>query len=341
MIFPQPQREHPYREYFVRHTDDAIIISDIEVPDQDPWMLKAATLVAMRFSIKHLMIVGDGIATDQATLNSWAQTWVEEHEVSYRTAVDMARQMVTRFATWFDTIDWTSGNHDDRIARKTGGEVTIDMLLSDTTVNFSQYAYMYIYSPKQKEWTYLCHPQNFAKNSVNLGQQLWAVTNAPDDYDENGNYIDDAAVREVHRNRSKCNVVLGHTHQMQSGRSPDDCYEIHALGCMRDRDRTKYVNISSNKHNKWNQGFLMMRDGKFYPLSRHGTDWETLLDDSIDSGVLSTVLTGQPGTRLARAQCSCAGTGRPTFPRCSGEHRQDAAHGGPECLPGAALPQGW
>lgn len=60
-----PESPSPvYDEFHVIKTNDAIIISDIEVPDHDAWMLRAALFTGMRFGIRKVIFAGDLIATD-------------------------------------------------------------------------------------------------------------------------------------------------------------------------------------------------------------------------------------------------------------------------------------
>lgn len=75
------------------------------------------------------------------------------------------------------------GNHDMRIDKKTGGQVTLEMLLDDTEMQFSRYSYMYLWMPKVREWVYVCHQFNYSRTSVKLAQQVWNVVSAPDGYD--------------------------------------------------------------------------------------------------------------------------------------------------------------
>lgn len=153
-----------YDEFHVIQTDDAIIISDIEVPDHDAWMLKAALLTGMRYGIRTCIFAGDLIATDQEALNTWLSTWAEDFgERSYRADLDELRQIIRRFQEWFtDGIYMVMGNHDLRIDKKTGGQVTLEMLLDDTDLQFSRYSYMYVWMPSKQEWVYVCHQFNYS-----------------------------------------------------------------------------------------------------------------------------------------------------------------------------------
>src|SRR5690606_13809689 len=172
------------------------------------------------------------------------------------------------------------GNHDLRIDKKTGGQVTLEMLLDDTDMEFSRYSYMYIWMPKTQEWVYVCHQFNYSKTSVRLAQNVWEVVSAPDGYDNaTGERIDDYDEWQHGKNKEKCHVIVTHTHVAQDGFSPDGNWRTIGMGCMRDDKRTKYKRARATKFPEWNQGFVLLRDGYFRPLTKTGTDWRDVLGD--------------------------------------------------------------
>lgn len=255
VVLPE-SRNKPYRDYTILEADSAVVISDIEIPDQDARMLRAALLVAMRRGIKTLIYNGDVIATDQTALNSWVAEWRDEGDVSYRTALDDTRSLMVQYGKWFEHQYFVSGNHDNRIARKTGGEIHLEMLLRDTPTKFSRYKYMYLKT--KRGWVYISHPKNYSIHAASkLGNDLWANTVAPD--------------------KSKCHIVLGHTHLAQTAWSPDGQQQLVSTGCM--RRQAQYADVEATSHRKWQRGFLVIDNGYFYPMTEFGTDWERELGD--------------------------------------------------------------
>jgi len=246
----------PYQDYKIIEADDALVISDLEIPDQDGYMLRAALLTAMKYDIKRLIYNGDVLATDQDSLNTWVKDFRGPHEVSYKTAVDQTRQLMVEYAKWFNEQYFVTGNHDNRIARKTGGEVYLEMLLADTGVTFSRYGYMFMKT--SRGWIYICHPQNYSIHAASkLGNDLWATTLSPD--------------------KTKCHVVLGHTHLAQVAWSPDGQQEIVSTGCL--RRQAQYKDTNANTHRQWQKGFLVIKNGFFYVFTERGTDWQAELED--------------------------------------------------------------
>jgi hypothetical protein len=228
-----PSPSPVFDEFTVIHDTDAIIISDIEVPDHSTWMLKAALLAGMRYGIKTVVFAGDLIATDQDALNTWMTTWREDGSRSFIADVRELKQIINRYGEWFETMVGCYGNHDMRLAKKTGGEVTIDMLLDDTGLQLGQYSYLYIFNPVLQEWTYVCHQFNYSKTSVKLAQDVWTVVTAPDGYDNRtGERIPDYDPLVHGWNKQKCHVIVTHTHVAQAGFSPDDSWNCIGMGCM-------------------------------------------------------------------------------------------------------------
>jgi hypothetical protein len=253
-------RSRVYDDYTTLETDDAILISDVEVPDHDPQVLRMALLTGMKHGIRKLILGGDIIATDQDALNSWMTVWADEHGKTYETTLLELKQLIRAMFAWFtEGIYAITGNHDERLARKTGGQVRIDMMLRGEPVTWSNYSYLYLHSPSRDEWTYLCHQYNYSKIPVRLAQDIWAVETAPDG------------------SRRKMNVVITHTHLEQTGWSPDGEWRCISMGCGRDPKRTKYARQRATKYPKWNQSFLMIKGGYFYPLTVKGTDWQEFL----------------------------------------------------------------
>jgi len=249
--FQVPPTLPAYNEYTVLEADDAIVISDLEIPDHDARMLKYALMVGVKRNIRTLVYNGDVVATDQDTLNTWAREFKHDNETTYRTTMDKTRQVFGEFGKWFTDQYFVTGNHDARVAKATGGEIHLDMLMYGSPVNFSRYAYMYMKTVRG--WVYICHPRNYSIHAGSkLGNDLWATHIAPDS--------------------SKCHIVLGHTHLAQTAWSADGQQELVSTGCM--RHRAEYKDTSANTYRAWQRGFLVIQNGYFYPYTEFGTDWE-------------------------------------------------------------------
>lgn len=254
-VFPASPHS-PNEDYLVLKRDSAVIISDVEVPDNDSYMLKAALLTGIKRNIRTIIYNGDIVATDQSSLNTWDTVWKEKNEVSYEDTIRTTEQIMLQYGNWFTEQYFVSGNHDQRINKVSGGEVHLGMLLKTTPTIFSRYAYMYLKT--SRGWVYICHPTNFSENAAaGLGKKLWANTTSPDG--------------------SKCHIVLGHTHQDQHAWSPDSKQEIHSSGCM--RQQAAYADLAATTYSKWQRSFLVLDQGYFYHMTEYGTDWKKELGD--------------------------------------------------------------
>lgn len=249
---PFPSKQ--YLDYEELTGDDFIIISDIEIPDHNPDYLKLALLTGMAHGIKRLIIAGDLIATDQDGLNSWVSTWQHRGELTYEDSIDLVSALLLQFEKWFTEIVLIEGNHDDRVARATKGQVHLGMFLKETSVRYSRYEYLWLNTSRGP--VKVVHPSaHFSSDPVVLGQQLYNVE------------------------PRKSHYVIAHCHRQQSGWSPDGSFEIHALGTGRDDTKTKYKATKASKHKQWDSSFLMINEGYFTDLSLKGTNWRRFLGD--------------------------------------------------------------
>ena len=119
-----PNTGRVYDDFHVIKGNDAVIISDIEIPDQDNWMMRAALLAGMRFNIKKLTRAGDLVATDQDALNTWLTIWAEEGGSTYAGDLEQLDHLSAVYNQWFDEQYAITGNHDMRIDKKTGERFT-------------------------------------------------------------------------------------------------------------------------------------------------------------------------------------------------------------------------
>lgn len=254
--FVPPTTLPAFEDYVILEAEDAVVISDLEIPDQDGLMLKRALAVAVQRGIDTLIYNGDVVATDQDVLNTWVKEVKLGDEKTFRDTLDITRSLMLDYGRKFKRQIFVSGNHDNRISRKTGGEVWLELFLRDTPTEFSRYAYMYL--KNSRGWTKIIHPENYSVHAASkLGNELWANSVAPDG--------------------SKCHIVIGHTHLAQTAWSPDGQQEIVSTGCMRRRALYKDVRATNNR--EWQRGFLVIQNGFFYPMTEFGTDWEKELGD--------------------------------------------------------------
>lgn len=252
---PSPSKR--YDDYEVLQGDDFIIISDVEIPDHSTLYLERAMRLGMAHSIKRLIIAGDLVATDQQTLNDWARLWRVE-DLSYENTIRLTRDILARFASWFDEIVIIEGNHDDRIARKTGGEIHLGMFLQGDKVRYSRYHYLWVKNSDGK-YGLVGHPRSGSAASVKLAQNIYNNTTAPD-------------------GSKPIWLYTAHTHHAQSGLSGDGICECFGLGAGRDKNLTGYAAIAFNAFPQWSSSIGMIR--RKYPYNiTHRADWRFWLGE--------------------------------------------------------------
>lgn len=212
----------------------------------DSRMVLLAYYLGMKHDIKLLVINGDLIATDQAALNAWIASWKVSGEINFEGAIGICRDLMKMFGNQFEQIHITTGNHDARLAKKTGGEVWLGMFLVDLPVKITRYDYLWLKT--RRGYWHISHPKQYSSNSVGLGQRIYRKLVAPDG--------------------SKPHIVIAHTHQSQTGESEDGQRDIVASGCMRDPQRTKYIQQHTTTHHQWAQGLVMVKNGYLYNIGR-------------------------------------------------------------------------
>ncbi len=259
---PIPESPRPRIEPFMElQSDDCMMIGDLEIPDVDPLFIQLVIMTAVKFGIKKLIIGGDTVNGDENALATHDKVVQLPGDRTLRQNQNQVAKLLQLLGYWFEQIFIISGNHDEHMARATGGELTLDMLLKDTKAEFSYYRYMYVYSRRGP--IYVGHPQQYSSNSIGLAQKMYNVTLSP--------------------TGEKCHMVIFHTHQPQSGLSPDGLRECYAVGCGRDKDRTVYKMLGSNAYPEWGQSFLMLRRGFFTHFVVKATDWELVLGEKLYS----------------------------------------------------------
>ncbi len=246
-IFTLPQQAKIYNEFQTIETDNCMILSDIEIPDYSREYLLLALYSAMANNIKTLIIAGDFVATDMSSLNSWDATW-KTNDMNYEQVIQTTRSILNTLGRWFDSIYIIEGNHDARLARKTGGEVHLGMLLNNTKAIYSRYSFLWIETSRGP--IKVSHPKNYSRNPVTLGQKLHS-----------------AEPRKAHH-------IIAHCHRMQIGMSLDGLYEIHCLGTGRDSQLTKYKSTGVANFPEWDASFVIIENGYFKHLGLKTTDWE-------------------------------------------------------------------
>jgi hypothetical protein len=94
-------------------------------------MMKVALLVGMRYGIKHIIFAGDTIAGDQIGLSTHPVSFITGYEDPFDVVVNLSRGVLKSYGQWFETIDLITGNHDERPAKATQGQIQLHQFFKD------------------------------------------------------------------------------------------------------------------------------------------------------------------------------------------------------------------
>ena len=242
---------------FIRlETDNAVFISDWEVPDHDDQLFDFAKRVGRIYGIDTLILGGDMLASDQPGLTTHDATW-ETRQESYEDNVATLRKLVKDLSEVYTKRYAIEGNHDRRVSKITKGAVWYGMFMNDLGVECSRFPFLWCNTKTNRGLVRFTHPEPFSENAIGMGRTL------------------------IDKSRIKSHIVMAHTHQGQRGWSKDGQWEVVAAGCMRSPHKTQYKNIVDNKYGEWQPGFVMMLNGYFYLMNLYSTDWKRVLDGGL------------------------------------------------------------
>lgn len=239
-------------------SDNVLVTSDWELPDTDIFMVKAAFLIAIKYDLRRHIINGDYVANDATGINSYTPFYATDN-THFDQQMVIAESVTYAQSLWFtEGLHQTYGNHEDKLNRATGGQMGMYHTTLGKLINIVRYPHLWLKT--KRGYAYIVHPRNYSSNSVVLGKKLYNTMLTPEG------------------TKPKF-VVVGHTHIDQSGYSEDGFCEIYGTGCMRNPKATAYINRQATTFPKWNQSFLMFKNGYVTKFSRTSTDWETELGE--------------------------------------------------------------
>ena len=227
-----------YTAHEVVTAERAIVVSDVEFPDQDAEMLGIMLAMAQRFKIKILIIAGDFIALD--SFSTWAKS--AAYTLAFKQELDPAKEALRVFFKWFDEIIYISGNHDRRLNHKIDGEITIGDFLTDFAgLRCSEYTHCVLNSGDRE--IFIVHPKNYRDHPLSLPSRMASK-------------------------KLMC-VIAGHTHHLAIGYDVSGTFWVAESGCCRDKNKTHYKNTRQTTHTEWNPGFLMVIEGNPFMIDKN------------------------------------------------------------------------
>jgi len=232
---------------------DYIVTSDWHLPLIDADIAFKMILIAKKFNIKKLAIVGDLV--DFEVISRFDH---KNRAAALEKDFKAAGKLLDILFKWFDRIDWSFGNHDERLSKLFDFQLEpsrFGRLITEQVgkkLFISSHPYMIL--ENKGKWR-LTHPKNFSIITARVPARL--------------------------AEKYRCSVLGAHGHHLgfcfdSSGK------DIAAdLGCLTDYEKTHYIMFSDTTHPRWNKGFAMVRNGCYYQFSANpkATDWDFWLNN--------------------------------------------------------------
>jgi len=224
--------------------ENAVIISDLEIPYHDAELLGYAVSVGKLFGIETLVIAGDLLACD--ALGHWPSEDTDEgSRYTMEDSLQDGGRVLEGLFQHFKRICIIKGNHEQRGTRQR--EWGFFQMMQDKwadlgNLDISFYKWMTIQGARVEHFgAYAKVPGSVARDRAEIEQ---------------------------------CDVAGGHTHHFSMNFTKDGKHVAIDLGhCTRPETRYYKTVNGTTRHPKWVSGFWVLRNGYWYPFPKDRTDW--------------------------------------------------------------------
>lgn len=252
-----PTIHRPVWKPMVIEADDLMLISDSEIPDQDDAMMEAFLLMAIKHGIRKAAFIGD--ATNNGAFSKWTKIVLGE-DLSYPEELGLFGKILKVYMQWFEEFYVIPGNHDERSASATNGQVHLgtflQMLGYEGRIHYTPLRQAYVRTSKGIVSLY--HQKNSSEDGLTVARRM---------YDQEPG-ID---------GQKPYMLFTTHSHHAAYGKSKDALCDCFALGCTRDPKKTLYIHQQPTTSAQWSQSFGMIKRGYGSQFERRSTDWEEAL----------------------------------------------------------------
>lgn len=241
--------EYQYKDNYIRIEGDAIIIGDVEVPYQNDSLLRKAVKIGNIFGIEQLIVNGDFLSLD--SVSKWKKDG-EQTITSLEDELSEGKRVLKYLSKQFNKMYFVRGNHEDRLIRKTDGNMNMRVIISmiaPDTVEAKTTSFKHL---ELNNDFIVGHPDNYSKIPGRTGNRL---------------------VRKYNKS-----VILGHQHHMSRTWDESGQYEIIDGGhCTLPQSRF-YKTASFTTHPDWISGFVLAKQGAgnktyIHLFPEKHTDW--------------------------------------------------------------------
>lgn len=221
--------------------DDYMVTCDQHSPYHSELWMNRVLLIAERFKIRKQIIAGDFYDMSAVSIFLTEEPKDVDKEVA---ETEPAFKMVD----YFDKNYFIQGNHERRIGNFTEGTLRARHMYKIFGMN--RYDSKIVYSEYDKiaiEDKYLImHPKSYSQISTAVGKRM---------------------AEKYH-----CHILNAHGHFSGVTYDRSGRYLCVDLGGLFDTSKIEYTSIKTTTHPTWNNGFGMIRNGKF-TLFHQETDW--------------------------------------------------------------------
>jgi len=229
-------------EEFVLPEDDYMVSCDYHSPYHSELWVNRMIYIGEIFQIRKLIIIGDLFDFN------FAKKWYSDEKTTLDDEIGYASPLLEALG-FFDVIYMVQGNHETRVGRATDGKVQAKHLFR--LFGPDVWDKKFKYSPYDKiriadKWLFT-HPKSYSQVSSSVARRL---------------------AEKYHMN-----IINSHGHFVGMAYDRSGRYLAVDLGGMFQINKIEYINMSTTTHPMWNNGFGMIRNGKFWHFT-DATDWD-------------------------------------------------------------------
>ena len=223
-------------------TGNRVIVADVHVPTTDMEMAKAVLEVGRRTGVDRLTLVGDLFCQDM--FGRWA-TLV--HGPGFQEEIEFAQDLFDLWFTWFKSIEFCRGNHDDRLIDWTQGHIAMRELAK-------------MISPSGREGDIVTTMRNYF--TLDSGGERWTLMHQR----QYNRYPLKVACDYAEKLRT--HVLCCHQHHCAIG--VHEGFTVVDCGCLADPAKTMYKQLDIQKFPDWEPGFVTIINGRAEIYSQRG-----------------------------------------------------------------------
>lgn len=271
--------EHVAKDWTAGVSDiegDAIVVSDVHIPEHDPVFLRRVAQVAVVEGVSTLIVNGDLWTLDE--LGSYPQN--KPRGFHPKESIQRGVRVLGALLRVFDRIVVTGGNHD--VGRLTK--------LMDAAVAGRNKAAWILADLDPDEADCLDYDQRYTSMLERWAAELGADAARIKWHSQTHSYLTSGGERWLitHQKvssrrqpyealniwqREQCHVVTGHTHLQGCVRAPNGRHWLINPGCVTRREHHRYAVKNDTGWPEWTLGALLIKGGRPTLLADGLTDW--------------------------------------------------------------------